>query len=118
MKNPHISQALTLKNEVVKFLPKGLETTADMLLEFMSKSDDEHLRASYDCINDSPYFIAPRHEETLWDSTDDLREYGFIDFIYITSGAYYVFHRDKDGIRHDIGDSAEYSHTKWKGIVP
>ena len=22
------------------------------------------------------------------------------------------------GVRHDIGDSADYPHTKWKGIIP
>ena len=69
-------------------------------------------------INDQLYFIATRHKETLWDFADALREYGFIDAIYITGGADYVFYRDKDGIRHDIGDSADYPHTKWKCVVP
>ena len=69
-------------------------------------------------INDQFYFIATRHKETLWDFADALREYGFIDAIYITGGADYVFYRSKDGIRHDIGDSADYPHEKWKGIIP
>ena len=69
-------------------------------------------------IDDQPYFIATRHKETLWDFADALREYGFIDAIYITGGADYVFYRDKDGIRHDIGDSVDYPHEKWKGIIP
>ncbi|MCK8621521.1 phosphodiester glycosidase family protein [Prevotella sp. E13-27] len=69
-------------------------------------------------IDDQLYFIATRHKETLWDFADALREYGFIDAIYITGGADYVFYRDKDGIRHDIGDSADYPHTKWKCVVP
>ena len=69
-------------------------------------------------INDQLYFIATRHKETLWDFADALREYGFIDAIYITGGADYVFYRDKGGVRHDIGDTAEYPHTKWKGVVP
>ena len=38
-------------------------------------------------INDQLYFIATRHKETLWDFADALREYGFIDAIYITGGA-------------------------------
>ena len=29
-------------------------------------------------------FFATRHKETLWDFADALREYGFIDAIYIT----------------------------------
>ena len=44
MKNPYISQVLYIKEEVKKQLPNGLDTQADMLLEFMSKSNDEQLR--------------------------------------------------------------------------
>ncbi len=44
MKNPYISQILSIKEELKKQLPYGLETTADMLLEFMSKSKDEQKR--------------------------------------------------------------------------
>ena len=69
-------------------------------------------------IGDQLYFIATHHKETLWDFADALREYGFIDAIYITGGADYVFYRDKDGVRHDIGDTADYPHKKWKGIIP
>ena len=69
-------------------------------------------------INDQLYYIATRHKETLWDFADALREYGFIDAIYITGGADYVFCRDKAGNRHDIGDTSDYPHTKWKEIVP
>ena len=69
-------------------------------------------------IGDQLYYIATRNKETLWDFSDALREYGFIDAIYITGGADYVYYRSKDGIRHDIGDSADYPQTKWKGIIP
>ena len=69
-------------------------------------------------IDDQLYFIATRHKETLWDFADALREYGFIDAIYITGGTDYCFYRDKDGFRHDIGDKSDYPHTKWKGIIP
>ena len=69
-------------------------------------------------IGDQLYFIATRYKETLWDFADALREYGFIDAVYITGGADYVFCRDKNGLRHDIGDPSDYPHTKWKGIVP
>jgi len=67
---------------------------------------------------DQFHYIATRHKETLWDFADALREYGFIDAIYITGGADYVFYRSKDGVRHDIGDTADYPHEKWKGIIP
>ena len=69
-------------------------------------------------IDDQLYFIATRHKETLWDFADALREYGFIDAIYITGGTDYCFYRDKDGFRHDIGDKSDYPHSKWKGIIP
>ena len=44
MKNPYISQVLSVKEEVKKQLPFGLETTADLLLDFMSRSKDEQQR--------------------------------------------------------------------------
>ncbi|MBR6015590.1 MAG: hypothetical protein IK067_00475 [Prevotella sp.] len=69
-------------------------------------------------IGDQLYFIATRHKETLWGFADALREYGFIDAIYITGGTDYCFYRDKDGVRHDIGDSEDSPHEKWKGIIP
>ena len=39
-----MSQVLSIKEEVKKQLPYGLETTADLLLEFMSRSKDEQQR--------------------------------------------------------------------------
>jgi hypothetical protein len=69
-------------------------------------------------IGDQLYFIATRHKETLWDFADALREYGFIDAIYITGGADYIYYRGKDAIRHDVGNSKEYPHEKWKGVIP
>ena len=44
MKNPYISQVLSIKEEVKKHLPCGLETTGNLMLEFMSKSKDEQQR--------------------------------------------------------------------------
>ena len=64
------------------------------------------------------YYIATRHKETLWDFADALREYGFIDAIYITGGTDYSFYRSVDGSRHDIGNTEDYPHEKWKGIIP
>ena len=69
-------------------------------------------------MNNQLYFIATRHKETLWDFADALREYGFIDAIYITGGTDYVFYRSKDGVKHDIGNSVEYPQKKWLGIIP
>ena len=69
-------------------------------------------------IGDTLYYIATRNKETLWDFADALREYGFIDAIYITGGTDYCFYRDKDGARHDIGNIEDYPQQKWKGIIP
>ena len=64
------------------------------------------------------YFITTRHKETLWDFADALREYGFIDAIYITGGNDYGFYRTADGERHDFGNIEDYPLDKWKGIIP
>ena len=69
-------------------------------------------------IDNQLYYVATRHKETLWDFADALREYGFIDAIYITGGKDYVFYREKEGIRHDLGDTSDYPHIKWKGVIP
>jgi len=64
------------------------------------------------------YFISTRNKETLWDFADALREYGFIDVIYITGGTDYCYYRGSNGKRHDIGDINDYPHQQWKGIIP
>lgn len=64
------------------------------------------------------YYIATKNKETLWDFADALREYGFIDAIYITGGNDYCFYRSANGQRHDIGNIEDYPHKKWKGIIP
>ena len=69
-------------------------------------------------IDNQLYYVATRHKETLWDFADALREYGFIDAIYITGGKDYSLYRTIDGVRHDLGNSADYPHDKWKGVIP
>lgn len=67
--------------------------------------------------NDKLYYIETLHKETMWDFADALREYGFVDAIYITGGYDYGFYRDANGQRHDISDSSRYPH-KHQGQVP
>ena len=69
-------------------------------------------------IGDTLYYIATRHKETLWDFADALREYGFVDAIYITGGTDYCYYRSPDGQRHDIGNPEDYPHERWKDIIP
>lgn len=67
--------------------------------------------------NDRLYYIETLHKETMWDFADALREYGFIDAIYITGGKDYCYYRTADGSRHDIGDVRRFPH-KNAGQVP
>lgn len=69
-------------------------------------------------IGEQYYFVVTRSKETMWDFADALREYGFLDAIYITGGDNYSFYRTADGVKHDIGNVTEYPHKKWKGIIP
>lgn len=70
-------------------------------------------------IGDKLFYIETRHKETMWDFADALREYGFIDAIYITGGTDYCFYRTADGIAHKIGDDTKYEDKhKGEGIVP
>lgn len=63
------------------------------------------------------YYLETLHKETMWDFADALREYGFVDAIYITGGNDYCFYRDSEGVRHDIGNLDSYPH-KYPGQVP
>lgn len=69
-------------------------------------------------IGDKLYYIETRHAETMWDFADALREYGFVDAIYITGGNDYSFYRTAEGERHDIGNTEKYPHKSGKGVIP
>ena len=65
------------------------------------------------------FYVESKGKETMWDFADALREYGFIDAIYITGGTDYCFYRTADGTAHDIGDKEKHPNGhKGKGIVP
>ena len=65
------------------------------------------------------FYVESKGKETMWDFADALREYGFIDAIYITGGNDYCFYRTADGTAHDIGDKEKHPNGhKGKGIVP
>ena len=65
------------------------------------------------------YYIESRSKEALWAFSDAIREYGFIDAIYITGGTDYCFYRDAEGRPHDIGDISKRDEKhKGAGIVP
>ena len=68
--------------------------------------------------DDKLYVIETRHAETLWDFADALREYGFVDAIYLTGGNESGFWRDSDGIGHFTEKAAHYRTDKHHGVAP
>ena len=46
------------------------------------------------------YYIVTKHKESMFDFADALREYGFVDAVYMTGGNAYSFYRDMDGNSH------------------
>ena len=71
-------------------------------------------RTADDCI----YLVETRHKETLWDFADALRENGFVDAIYITSGSSHSWYRSADGTLHNIGSVDEPLPESMKHAVP
>lgn len=70
-------------------------------------------------IGDNLYYIESHGKEGMTEFADAIREYGFIDAIYITGGTDYSFYRDADGTTHDIGDiTMKNEDLKGKGIIP
>lgn len=63
------------------------------------------------------YYVATRHPETLWGFADALREYGFADVVYLTGGNHYCYYRSADGARHDIGDPALYPNRSHSNVL-
>lgn len=69
--------------------------------------------------DDSIWFVETRHKETLWDFADALREYGFVDAIYITGRSNRSWYRSDDGAIHHIGAGDESTNvTNTKATVP
>lgn len=69
-------------------------------------------------MGDTLYYIESKHAETMWDFADALREYGFVDAIYITGGDDCTYYRTSNGEHHYIGNKKKYPHDKFKGVVP
>ena len=62
--------------------------------------------------------IATRHPETLWDFADALREYGYVDAIYLTGGNESGFYRAPDGTPYFTEKAASYRTDKHHGVAP
>ena len=64
------------------------------------------------CIIETP------HPETLWDFADALREYGYVDAIYLTGGNESGFYRAPDGTAYFTEKAAKYRTDKHHGVAP
>ena len=62
--------------------------------------------------------VATRHPETLWDFADALREYGYVDAIYLTGGNESGFYRAPDGTPYFTEKAAAYRTDKHHGVAP
>lgn len=62
--------------------------------------------------------IATSHPETLWDFADALREYGYVDAIYLTGGSESGFYRAPDGRIRFTEKTAKYRTDKHHGVAP
>jgi len=71
-------------------------------------------------IGDKIYYVETCHPETMWDFADALREYGFIDAIYITGGnEHQTFYRTADGIAYPIGTANDsIQHQPQSAQIP
>ncbi len=62
--------------------------------------------------------IETRHPETLWDFADALREYGYVDAIYLTGGNESGFYRAPDGKPYFTEKAAQYRTDEHHGVAP
>ena len=73
----------------------------------LARTADDHL-----CV------IATCHPETLWDFADALREYGYVDAIYLTGGNDSGFYRAPDGTAYFTKKAAKYRTDIHHGVAP
>lgn len=67
--------------------------------------------------DDSLYYIVAPNAETMYGFADALREYGFVDAIYITGGNNYRFSRDTTGDAH-LDDATRAKVSKYTSTKP
>lgn len=69
-------------------------------------------------VDDRLCIVNTRHPETLWDFADALREYGYVDAIYLTGGSESGFYRAPDGTAYFTEKAAAYRTDKHHGVAP
>ena len=88
-------------------LPQRFHLHGKVERKALVRTADDHI-----CI------IETRHHETLWDFADALREYGYVDAIYLTGGNESGFYRAPDGTAYFTEKSAQYRTDKHHGLAP
>ncbi len=90
-------------------LPKRFYLHGKVGRKALARMDDDRL-----------YIVETRYAETLWDFADALREYGFVDAIYLTGGNHSLsgFFRNSDGSIIYSDEAAEYRNSKHHGVAP
>lgn len=63
------------------------------------------------------YYVVTRHKETMYDFADALREYGFLDAVYVTGGNNYTFHRDAD-LNSFVSYNTREKIAKYSDSIP
>lgn len=69
-------------------------------------------------VDDRLCIVETRHAETLWDFADALREYGYVDAVYLTGGNESGFYRASDGKPYFTEKAAAYRTDKHHGVAP
>jgi hypothetical protein len=69
-------------------------------------------------VDDRLHIVETRHPETLWDFADALREYGYVDAVYLTGGNESGFYRSPDGTALFTEKAAKYRTDKHHGVAP
>ncbi len=88
-------------------LPKRFFLHGKVERKALARTADDHL-----------YIVETRHPETLWDFADAMREYGYVDAIYLTGGNESGFYRAPDGTATFTEKAAAYRTDKHHDVAP
>ena len=88
-------------------LPRRFYLHGKVERKALARTADDHI-----CI------VETCHPETLWDFADALREYGYVDAVYLTGGNVCGFYRAPDGTARFTEKAARYRTAKHHGVAP
>ncbi len=88
-----------IENQGDFFRQMVLLNDGELPREFLLKGKVERAAIASD-VEGKLYYIVTRHKESMYDFADAMREYGFVNAVYITGGNGYTFYRDLAGHSH------------------